>query len=147
MIPSLIAIPSLPDLLLPPGIHIATLAEVAAAFATDGHRQWLFDGLLNAVGVLLGAGCSRIYLGGSFVTSKLVPSDYDGCWDPTGVRVAELDPVFINMPASKPEQKRRFRGEFWQGRHDLPGFDAFPKFFQQDTRTGARKGLLQIAIR
>lgn len=146
MIPALIASPGLPDLLLPAGIHLASLADVQAAFAINAHRFWLFEGLLSAVTVLLAAGCGGIYLGGSFVTSKQDPSDYDGCWDPVGVDASRLDPIFISMPASKQLQKQRYRGELWQGRHDIPGLDAFPNFFQQDTRTGARKGLLQIEL-
>jgi hypothetical protein len=39
----------------------------------------------RALNDLRDAGCKRVYLNGSFVTSKDEPGDFDACWDPTGV--------------------------------------------------------------
>ena len=46
-----------------------------------------------ALEVLHRAGCSKVYIDGSFVTVKLEPGDYDACWDIDGVNVEALDSV------------------------------------------------------
>ena len=46
MIPAFVPIKGAPWDVLPPGIHPATLAEVATTFATNAKRRLLYDGLL-----------------------------------------------------------------------------------------------------
>jgi hypothetical protein len=75
---------------LPPGIHPATFAEVAARFGTTQHRQNLLDGLKRGLENLRAAGCKTVYLDGSFVTEKLHPNDFDLCWES-----ADVDPVLL----------------------------------------------------
>ena len=36
----------------------------------------------------------RVYLDGSFVSAKLIPGDFDACWDEDGVDFDSIDPVF-----------------------------------------------------
>jgi hypothetical protein len=55
----------------------------------------LIDGLADAVTVLAEAGCRRLWLNGSFVTTKDEPGDFDACWDQTGVDLDTLDPVLL----------------------------------------------------
>src|SRR5579864_7933526 len=43
------------------------------------------------------AGCSRVYIDGSFVTVKREPGDYDACWDIDGVNVEALGSVFLDF--------------------------------------------------
>jgi hypothetical protein len=66
---------------MPPGIHDASLAEIAARFATTPHRRWLFGGFQRVTQALRNAGCSVVFLDGSFTTDKSHPGDFDGCWD------------------------------------------------------------------
>lgn len=66
MIPGLVSIVGAPWDVLPPGIHMATLAEVELTFAINQRRQTLFGGLLVACASLRSAGCSRIFLDGGY---------------------------------------------------------------------------------
>ncbi len=146
MIPSLIDLgpPSL-WLVLPPGVHWATIDEVEATFATNQRRQDLFDGFKRAVAELQGAGCSRVYLDGSFTTSKPHPGDFDGCWDPSGVDASKLDPMFIDLISGRTAQKRRFGGELL-----ITQIGAMPvsflTHFQTDKESGRPKGIIGIDL-
>ena len=60
---------------LPPGIHTATLEEVEAVFAKTPRRRTLFDGLRRAMQNLKATGVRRVFIDGSFVTTKANPND------------------------------------------------------------------------
>ena len=78
---------------LPIGIHLATWQEVQETFAFNPRRQELLSGLKRACEPLKQAGCPRIYIGGSFVTNKEFPEDFDFCWEPGGVDQACLKKI------------------------------------------------------
>ena len=63
---------------LPPGIHLATLDEIAARFGQDSElRRVQMDSLRWLIDLARRAGVSRIVVNGSFVTDKLEPNDVD----------------------------------------------------------------------
>jgi hypothetical protein len=63
---------------LPPGIHPATLDEIAARFGQESElRRVQMESLRWLVGLATRAGVSRIVVNGSFVTDKLEPNDVD----------------------------------------------------------------------
>lgn len=63
---------------LPPGIHRATLEEIAARFGQESElRQAQMDSLRWLVDLAQRAGVRRIVVNGSFVTDKLEPNDVD----------------------------------------------------------------------
>jgi uncharacterized protein DUF6932 len=64
---------------LPEGIHLATADEILARFATpSARRQWLGEQLRDLLAVAQSTGqLTRMFLWGSFVTSKEVPNDLD----------------------------------------------------------------------
>ncbi len=131
---------------LPPGIHPATWQEVAQRFSTNPHRIALLNGLQAAASNLAGAGCVELILDGSFVSEKIVPSDYDGCWDPTHVDPALVDPVLLDFRERRKAMKRKYMGElFLSSSHAAPGI-AFRDFFLTD-RNGVPKGVLLIDLR
>lgn len=147
MIPDLIELGSpCPWAVLPPGIHDASLAEVEARFATTPHRKWLFGGFVRMAQALADAGCSCVYLDGSFVTAKPHPGDYDGCWEPAGVDPAKLDPVFLDFDNKRAAQKAKYFGEMFIA--GMPnGSDApFLDFFQVEKSSGQPKGILCIPL-
>jgi hypothetical protein len=147
MIPPLVAIAGSPWDVLPPGIHLATLAEVQQRFASNPHRRLLFTGLVDASIHLSLVGCRRILLDGSFVTAKPSPRDYDACWDPDGVDFTRLDPVFGDFDNGRANQKARFRGEFFPSTLiEANSAGTFADFFQIDRFTGKRKGILSISL-
>lgn len=146
MIPQLVQIAGARDLLLPPGIHWATLPEIRARFATNAGRTALFDGIERVAAALELAGCTEMYLDGSYVTSKVDPSDFDGCWNPAGVNAANLDPVLLDFTNKRAAQKQKFGGEmFIATMMGGPG-QTFLEFFQNDKDTGQRKGILGVHL-
>ncbi|CZT37821.1 hypothetical protein GA0004734_00047150 [Rhizobium sp. 9140] len=147
MIPAFISLPGSPWDVLPSGIHFATLEEVANAYGYNERRRVLFAGLVEGATALVKAGCSRIYLDGSFVTSKPIPGDYDACWDPAGVVGSLLDPVFKDFSDGRARQKARFGGEFFPSSVVEAGSGkAFLDFFQVEKHSGGKKGIVGISI-
>lgn len=147
MIPDYVQLPGAPWPVLPTGIHIATLAEVEIAMATNGWRRELFEGLVSACRDLLDAGCSRLYLDGSFVTDKPQPGDFDAAWHPDGVVEARLDPVFKDFSNGRAAQKAKYGGEFFPSttRADAEG-RTYIDFFQIERFTNLSKGILLIDL-
>jgi hypothetical protein len=147
MIPNLIQLQDSPWPVLPIGIHQASFDEVAAVFATNKWRQELFAGLVDAAKKLQLAGCSLIYLDGSFVSGKPKPGDFDACWDPSGIDPANLDPVFLDFTNGREAQKKAFKVEFFPSSMMCADVgQTFVKFFQQDRFTGKQKGIISIRL-
>lgn len=70
---------------LPPGIHMATMAEIRARFTGNQKRCILIKGLELLVRDLKLADCRTLYLNGSFICDVPEPGDYDARWEPEGV--------------------------------------------------------------
>ena len=133
---------------LPPGIYWVTWKELKLGFGFTPTRVQLLAGLRQALALLKRAGCRRVYIDGSFVTTKLQPGDVDACWAIEHVDPDKLDPVFLDFSHARAAQKARFRGEFFPA--DLPeGLTGktFLEFFQTDKETGAPKGILALDLR
>lgn len=132
---------------LPMGEHLATWDELANRFGHSGRRDWLLEGLRDALLALKVAGCAVAYIDGSFVTDKTLPKDYDACWDARGVRVKDLDPVFLDMTNDRVRQKAKFRGEFFPSHvvENRAG-TTFLEFFQRRKDTGEPKGIVRINL-
>src|SRR5438445_2918222 len=63
---------------LPPGIHQATLEEIASRFGQESElRQAQMESLRWLVDLARRSGAQRIVVNGSFVTDKLEPNDLD----------------------------------------------------------------------
>jgi hypothetical protein len=131
---------------LPSGVHDATLDEIKKRFVTNARREELFEGLKRGCLALKAAGCGVIYLDGSFVTSKEVPNDFDVCWDPTGVDVSSLDPVFLDFNDHRKNQKIKFLGEFFPSSSKADHQSVFMDFFQIDKHTRLRKGIIKLLL-
>jgi predicted nucleotidyltransferase len=133
--------------LLPEGVHPATLEEVLERFGGNERREQLLTGLIEALRLLRAAGCRRVYVNGSFVTSKERPNDIDACWDIDGVDADALDPVFFDFDDGRAAQKARFGAEFFPARlpEGLTG-RAFMDFFQVDRQTGEPKGIIELRL-
>lgn len=135
------------DGLLPRGVHPATLEEVLERFGGNERREQLLNGLVEALRLLRAAGCRRVYVNGSFVTSKERPNDIDACWDIDGVDADALDPVFFDFAAGRAAQKARFGAEFFPAQvpEGLTG-RVFLDFFQVDKQTGEPKGIIELRL-
>ena len=136
--------------LLPSGIHWASWAEVENRYATNPHRVRLLGGLKRGIAALTAAGCQTLYLDGSFVTDKLLPNDYDACWDIAGVNSKQLDPVFLDFRNMRAAQKAKYLGEFFPAHlcaEATPLFRTYIDFFQRDKDTGDPKGIIGLVLK
>ncbi|MFT5042887.1 MAG: hypothetical protein ACI8TX_003880 [Hyphomicrobiaceae bacterium] len=131
---------------LPPGVHTATWREIVARFGTNDTRSVILEGLRQALQALKQAGCRRVWIDGSFVTSKELPGDFDGCWDHSGVDFSLLDPVLLDFGGRREAQKAKFKGELFLAENPADGMGRlFLEFFQSD-RDGHSKGIIQINL-
>jgi len=114
-------------------------------FGWNPRRRQLLDGLAAAIDALAAAGCRRVWLNGSFVTSKDEPGDFDACWDTNGVDLDALDPVILDLSAGRSAQKARYGGELFPNVIETRSGLVFAEFFQNERDTG-RKGIVVLAI-
>lgn len=133
--------------LLPAGIHRARWVELKQKFGDTPRRRKLLSGLRAAAANLKAAGCKRIFVNGSFVTSKKQPNDFDALWDVEGVDPEKLDPVFLDFSERRAAQKRKYFGEFFPAQMIEAGTGRlFLDFFQIDKETGLSKGIIEINL-
>lgn len=148
MVPDLIDIdPCVPFRFLPSGIHDVSLSHIEAAFAYNAVRRRLFHGFTKVYENLSGAGCTDIYLDGSFVSSKESPGDFDGCWSFVGVDLSKVDPVLLQFANSRQAQKAKYGGEMFLCDPIIPGMQSFLEFFQTDKFSGQPKGIIRVVGR
>lgn len=131
---------------MPEGVHRATWEEIVERFGWNPRRRRLLDGLADAIELLRRAGCRSIWLNGSFVTTKEEPGDFDACWDPVGVDLDELDPIFFDFADGRAAQKARFGGEFFPNVVESGSGLVFADFFQNERDTG-RKGIVMLSLK
>ena len=131
---------------LPPGVHEATWDELVARYGYNPHRRALLAGLRAALDALRVAGCRRLYINGSFVTSKAEPADFDACWELEGVNIAVLDPILRALDHGRDAQKIKFCGELFPIVAGDPGRARFLELFQRDRDTGQSKGIVALNL-
>jgi hypothetical protein len=145
VIPKLVDIGA-PWKVLPPGIHDATLSDIEHRFATNERRKALYRGFLLGCEALKSAGCTVVYLDGSYVTDKPVPGDFDACWDPKGVDPIKLDPILLDFDDRRRNQKLKYGGEFFPSSAKADGSQIFVDFFRTDRDTEKGKGVIRIQL-
>lgn len=132
--------------LLPPGEHVASWDEIELRFGWNPHRRRLLDGLADGLGMLAEAGCSQVWLNGSFVTQKEEPGDFDCVWSLDGVNrsvLREIAPELLDFADRRAAQKQRFGGEFLPNVVEASSGRRFVDFFQT-SRDGIEKGIVLI---
>ncbi len=133
-----------PEGLLPAGVWQASWEEAVSALGTTNRRQTLLWGLLEAMKALGSAGCSKLWLDGSFVTDAQAPRDYDACWDWQGVDRSMLDPVLIDYtPIGRARMKAKYLGDLFIAGTEGSSGKPFVEFFQR-ARDGATKGIVLL---
>lgn len=142
---NLISVPGLVDQCLAPGLHWIGMRDFRDAFVCNYHRTWRFEGFVKACIELRQAGCSRVYVGGSFITSKEFPSDYDACWDPAGVSATMLDELLYDA-AQRNEQIKKYRGEWFISKQGNGPESAMYEYLSKDKDTGIERGMVGIKL-
>ena len=95
---------------------------------------------------LRAAGCKRVYINGSFVTTKEHPADFDACWEIDGVDFDRIDETLLSFDAGLRAQKQKYRGELFPADAAAdPLGTLFRAFFQHD-RDGNPKGIIVIDL-
>lgn len=135
---------------LPAGVHEASWEELVARFGYTPHRLRLLAGLKTALDALRAAGCRRAYIDGSFAGAKLVPNDFDACWESDGVdlaRLLALAPALLDFSEARRSQKAAYGGELFpaEAAADLAG-RSFIEYFQRDRHTGDPKGIVELKL-
>lgn len=126
---------------LPPGIYSTTWDEFSERFGFNHYRQKILRGMKNALDNLKSSGCKKVYVDGSFTTSKNRPGDFDGCWEPDGVDLDQLDPVLQDFTNGRKAQKGKYSGEFFIS-SSTSSSGTMLDFFQQDKESGDPKGII-----
>jgi hypothetical protein len=108
----------------------------------------LLQGLFAALKQLSRAGCTLVYIDGSFVTAKEIPGDYDLCWSIERVSPEKLDPSLLDFsPEGRVVMKGKYLGDLFPA--EIPegaSGKAFLDFFQIDKETGDPKGIVALDI-
>jgi Family of unknown function (DUF6932) len=127
---------------LPAGEHLAAWVEFAAQFGGNAARNRLLEGLLRMAKSLAEAGCGFFIVGGSFVTDKPNPGDYDACCDFSGVNPKKLD---LKLLGTREEVRAEFYGERFPDHYMADDEYTFREFFQTD-RDGNPKGVIRLDL-
>lgn len=96
---------------LEPGRYELTWNDFTGSFFSNEHRQHLGQGMLAALKDLQRAGCARVEVGGSFVSSKQLPKDFDLVFQKEGVDMNLVDPSISSKQYWL--QQDKFGGEFF----------------------------------
>ena len=102
-------------------------------FATNQRRQRIITGLAAALRKLAIAGCTRVIIGGSFISAKEEPNDFDAYYDNFGLDFDLLNPLFVEDINS---QSDVFCGELFP----TIGYD---RFLQTD-KVGNPRGVVAL---
>ncbi|MEA5582084.1 hypothetical protein VB620_12105 [Nodularia harveyana UHCC-0300] len=134
---------------LPAGIHLSTWEEIKDVLAFNERRQQLLEGMTRVSEILKQAGCSRIYIGGSFVSRKTYPKDFDMCWDEEQVDFELLSNLDINLldagRKKRWKQKEIYGGEIFPASAYANDYDTFLESFQKDKNLNNR-GIVAIDL-
>lgn len=96
---------------LEPGRYELTWNDFTGSFLNNEHRKHLGQGMLAALKDLQRAGCERVEVGGSFVSSKRLPNDFDLVFQKEGVDMNLIDPVIKSKQYWL--QQSKFGGELF----------------------------------
>ncbi len=134
---------------LPVGVHVANdWDEIKNRFGGTPKRRVLIQKLRLGLENLRDAGCPFVLLDGSFISTKPIPNDVDGCWEYSPqMDLAVIDQAFIRLTATdRAALKARYGMDFFiadmiEGGSGQP----FSAFFQRD-RAGNPKGIVRLDL-
>lgn len=118
-----------------------------ARFGWNSRRRFLIGGMHRAVSNLQLAGCVAAMVGGSFVSAKDQPGDYDLAFDPVGVNGSLVDPVLLRHDDQRKAMKAKYFGDVcpWGAVACAAAGLIYHDFFQRD-RSGVPKGVVLLNV-
>ncbi|MFH7015206.1 DUF6932 family protein [Flavobacterium sp. FlaQc-47] len=131
-----------------PGIHIMTIEEFEINYGYNDYRKKLIEGLKIGISHLKDCGCKKIFIDGSFVTTKEIPGDFDACWDANNVDIPKLKykyPTIVDFTNGRKNQKDLYHGEFFPAQEPATPYMLYINFFQKD-KNDDPKGIVQINL-
>ncbi|HUX57372.1 MAG TPA: hypothetical protein VMV77_10385 [Bacteroidales bacterium] len=133
---------------LPPGVYKAKWSEIKKRYGFTFHRENLLFGLEEGISVLRKSWCKKIYLDGSFITTKPRPNDFDVCYEPPpDLNKFKIGyPEFFDFSNNRSKQKKKYKGEFWPTTANLDLNYTILEGFQHDKYTGKEKGIIEIDL-
>jgi hypothetical protein len=143
-----VGIPPLVQGLMPAGIHRASWREFKTSFGTTVLRENRIR-QLESIGHFLGrAGCRAIYVGGSLISAKLKPLDFDACWVKDGVNLELVRSRAPELLETFAIRAARFKGDIWisdelvtaSDKSEMPALE----YLQRNPRRKARVGVLLL---
>ena len=134
---------------LPEGIHLATEDEVFLRFATpSARRQWLGEQLRNLLALAKSTRqLSRVFLWGSFVTSKEVPNDIDVLLVMTADFALERLPTPCHVLFDHVQARLGFHADvFWtKASLDAPVLQLWLDTYQT-SKDFKRRGIVEVIV-
>lgn len=127
--------------LLPPGEHALTWPEFQRRFGYNETRSGLLKDLQNAAGDLKNAGVKEIQVGGSFVTTKPEPGDYDAAWNAAKI-VREAVPPYL---AGVYDTGLAIKGDIYTTDHNFPDIGRWSEALQHP-RNGSPRGIVKVDL-
>lgn len=139
--------PKMQGRFLPPGEHVVNWSTLAARFGSgSSRRSALLEGIRGVAHELRKAGGRWLFVDGSFVSTKPVPRDWDGCIAEEGLDFALLDPLFRDVEQHRAEIQKKYRCDlFFANTIETRTRRPFREFFQQTT-DGKPKGILILDL-
>ena len=134
---------------LPEGIHLATEDEVFVRFATpSARRQWLGEQLRSLVTLAQSTGqLARVFLWGSFVTSKEVPNDLDVLLVMSTEFAVEAVPALAQVVFDHVQARLRFQADvFWTKASIDPQVLQLWLDTYQTGKDFTRRGIVEVII-
>lgn len=131
--------------LMPPGIHEASWKEFSSRFGYNAARkEQLFNMELLLQEMRKQKAGDRAFVGGSFVSNKEIPGDFDMTWRVSGERIGELQksaPILVDRTL----QKANLGGELMATYPNSPG-DGVLGFLQYNHRARSKVGVVEINV-
>jgi hypothetical protein len=138
---------------LPSGIYhlsVNTFLEQFASASQSNRRLRLARGFLRQAGTLRSCGCKQILLGGSFITTKSSPGDFDGAWNNEGVdenKLRRLEPrLLMERREDADSLASESGGALAPWNPCAVGSPGFAEYLRYDDRTGRKKGLVLVEL-
>lgn len=135
---------------LNPGIYQITWNDFVTAFGINQKRLELVCGLSSIAEILSRCGCRHLFVGGSLITGKSKPNDFDGCYSVDGLnenQLAQNEPHLLLPEEGSLSRLRQKFGGTVEPIRTLPHLGAsMLEILQYDARSKTRKGIVYINL-